>query len=184
MKRLSILAFAVISGVFLAMLSVSLGHAEAYRLPTDQTRIPAVNAAGERIQIFRSTVVENGGYLDHLPAEIMKIDDSTVNFVSPTFVTVPSVFDLCFNVTVDSPDLEYMDRFDVDLPDDWSVSNVYTTPPSGCGTTYSHICLPIPSGTAVIISDGTADCGGLIKSIVFSLSSQSRQTGWRIFTGH
>jgi subtilisin family serine protease len=60
----------------------------------------------------------------------MKIDDSTVNTVLPDLLPPAIAFDLCFNVTVESPDLEYMDRFDVDLPDDWTVNSVAATPSS------------------------------------------------------
>jgi len=42
---------------------------------------------------------------------------------------------LCFTVDVVSPDFEYMDRFDVDLPDGWTVNTVWpdSVPPAdGC----------------------------------------------------
>jgi subtilisin family serine protease len=60
--------------------------------------------------------------------EPTEIDNSTVNSVSPDLLPPAIPFDLCFNVTVDSPDLEYMDRFDVDLPDGWTVNSVAATP--------------------------------------------------------
>jgi len=71
-----------------------------------------------------------------------QIDNSTVNSFSPDPLSAPGTFDICFNVTVDSPDLEYMDRFDVDLPDDWTINTV--TPPAGTGCSSA---LPVEGGT-------------------------------------
>jgi hypothetical protein len=67
-------------------------------------------------------------------AQTEQIDASTVNFFTPDPLPAPGTFDLCFNVTVDSPDAEYMDRFEVDLPDGWTINTV--TPPArtGCGS--------------------------------------------------
>jgi len=66
-------------------------------------------------------------------AQTEQIDASTVNSFSPDPLS-PGTFDLCFNVTVDSPDAEYMDRFEIDLPDGWTINSV--TPPvgTGCGS--------------------------------------------------
>ncbi len=57
---------------------------------------------------------------------ITSIGASTVNYVSPSTIAyaVGFEYELCFNVTVSSSDAEYMDRFDVDLPDFWSVLDV------------------------------------------------------------
>jgi hypothetical protein len=68
------------------------------------------------------------------PRGISQIDDSTVNYVSPDTLPFGAPVNLCFNVTVDSPDLEYMDRFDVDLPDGWTVVWVYPVADTGCGS--------------------------------------------------
>jgi hypothetical protein len=54
-----------------------------------------------------------------------EIGSSTVNFVWPGEVFGGGIHDLCFNVTVESPGLEYLDRFEVDLPDAWTVNEVY-----------------------------------------------------------
>jgi hypothetical protein len=68
--------------------------------------------------------------------EARKIDSSTVNFVWPGEVFGGSIHDLCFNVTVESPGLEYLDRFEVDLPDAWTVNEVYPVAASSdCHTT-------------------------------------------------
>jgi hypothetical protein len=67
------------------------------------------------------------------PSGPTDIGFSTVNSVEPIEVPIGMDFDLCFNVTVDSPDLEYMDRFDVDLPDNWTVVGVHHVPDNGCG---------------------------------------------------
>ena len=68
-------------------------------------------------------------------AQEEQIDASTVNSYTPDpLPAAGTAFDLCFNVTVDSPDFEYMDRFEVDLPDGWTINTV--TPPTrtGCST--------------------------------------------------
>jgi hypothetical protein len=66
-------------------------------------------------------------------AQVEQIDASTVNSFSPDPLAT-GTFDLCINVTVSSPDLEYLDRFEIDLPDGWTVNTV--TPPArtGCST--------------------------------------------------
>ena len=67
------------------------------------------------------------------PSAPADVTPSTVNAVSPAYMTPGSDFDLCFNVTYASPDDEYMDRFDVDLPDNWTITEVYPVPDTGCG---------------------------------------------------
>lgn len=66
--------------------------------------------------------------------------------VTPTLLTIGSPFDLCFTVFVQSPDLEYGDRFDVNLPDGWTVNSVAANSvpvANGCGG-----ALPPVYGTA------------------------------------
>ena len=66
-------------------------------------------------------------------AQTEQIDASTVNFFTPDPLPAPGApFDLCFNVTVDSPDLEYLDRFEIDLPDGWAINSVTLPPLNGC----------------------------------------------------
>lgn len=70
-----------------------------------------------------------------VPSGITSVDGSTVTAVWPSTIVYDFDFqyDLCFDVTVNSPDsLEYMDRFDVDLPDFWGVVSVYPKAPTGC----------------------------------------------------
>ncbi|HOU13409.1 MAG TPA: S8 family serine peptidase [Anaerolineae bacterium] len=64
-------------------------------------------------------------------AALMQIDGSTVNAIVPPSLRTGAPVDVCFNVTVRSPDLEYMDRFAVDLPDRWAVNAVTS---AGSGT--------------------------------------------------
>ncbi|MFN2285529.1 MAG: S8 family serine peptidase, partial [Anaerolineae bacterium] len=64
-------------------------------------------------------------------AALTQIDGSTVNAVVPQSLRIGTPMDMCFNVTVHSPDLEYMDRFAVDLPDLWTVDTVIS---AGDGT--------------------------------------------------
>ena len=83
-----------------------------------------------------------------LPGTVMaQVEDiggaSVVNLVPDPIPAGPQT--LCFTVNVQSPDFEYMDRFDIDLPDGWTVDAV--APDSvpvanGCPT-----ALPVVSGT-------------------------------------
>jgi len=63
---------------------------------------------------------------------ISQISSSTVNSITPMRVPVGSPFDLCLNVTVDSPDLEYLDRFDMYVPNTWTVLQVRDVITTGC----------------------------------------------------
>jgi hypothetical protein len=92
-----------------------------------------VNAQPDVAAHRRDVVVLPSGGRGSPSSGILRIDNSTVNYVAP--VELPASLDslLCFNVTVDSPDLEYLDRFDVDLPDNWDVFQVVPVPDTGCG---------------------------------------------------
>ncbi len=59
---------------------------------------------------------------------LANIGGSTVNSVTPNPVSPGAPFDLCFNVTASTPDDEYVLRFDVNLPDGWTVNSVANTP--------------------------------------------------------
>lgn len=69
-------------------------------------------------------------------AGIRNVGSSTVSGVSPDRLIPGSPFDLCFTVVYQSPDLEYMDGFDVQLPTNWTVNTVYDVPGNGGG--YGH----------------------------------------------
>ena len=59
---------------------------------------------------------------------------SSVDSVSPSQIMIQMEYDLCFNVTVVSDDQEYLDRFDVDLPDNWTVIGpIHVDAASDCG---------------------------------------------------
>jgi hypothetical protein len=89
---------------------------------------------------------------------ITQIDDSVVNYVYPDHITAGTPFTICFHTTVSSPDLEYMDRLDVDLPDDWTINDVAIEPKaSGC-----------PGGT---------EAGWEIDNIVYWQTDQTIPTG-------
>ena len=62
------------------------------------------------------------------PSAPADVTPSTVNSISPAIIAPGSDFDLCFNVTLESPDQEYFDRFDVDLPDNWTIIEVHPVP--------------------------------------------------------
>ena len=62
-----------------------------------------------------------------------QIDGSTVNSVTPAALVPGTAVDLCLNVTVSSPDKEYMDRFDFNLPDNWTINSVADVAGTGCG---------------------------------------------------
>ena len=135
MKKISLVALAVCIGLFIVILSVGLVRAEGYKVQTSKAQLPETKSFIKWDKSNRKIIKENTNQYGFLLSGILKINDSTVNYVSPTIVSAPSAFDICFNVTVDSPDLEYMDRFDVDLPDNWTVTEVFTTTPTGCAAT-------------------------------------------------
>ena len=58
------------------------------------------------------------------PGGIQSIGTSTLANVTPAYLPIGAAFDLCFTVFVQSPDEEYMDRFDVDLPDGWTINSI------------------------------------------------------------
>jgi N-acetylneuraminic acid mutarotase len=67
---------------------------------------------------------------------IDSVGGSTLTNVSPSAVPIGTAFDLCFTVFVQSPDAEFMDHFDADLPDGWTVNSVApdsVPPANGCG---------------------------------------------------
>lgn len=98
--------------------------------------------------VISTTALEPAGVLDperplldsrtssamRVPSGITNVDGSTVTAVWPLSIVYALDFqyDLCFDVTVVTDDAEYMDRFDVDLPDFWSVVSVYPEAPTGC----------------------------------------------------
>jgi uncharacterized repeat protein (TIGR01451 family) len=70
---------------------------------------------------------------------IENIGNSGVNFIDPTsFPPSGTTADLCFNVHVESPDAEYMDGFDFDLPDDWTVNSVTDVEATGCANGHTY----------------------------------------------
>jgi hypothetical protein len=56
------------------------------------------------------------------PIGIQNIGTSTLANVTPAGLPIGTAFDLCFTVFIQSPDQEYLDRFDVDLPDGWTIN--------------------------------------------------------------
>ncbi len=69
-----------------------------------------------------------------LPPGGKSVTGSTVNSVTPSIVPPGTTTDICFSVTHVDNDYEYLDRFDVDLPDGWTVNSVANTPDNnGCG---------------------------------------------------
>jgi uncharacterized repeat protein (TIGR01451 family) len=91
---------------------------------------------------------------------IENIGDSTMNFIAPTFFPVDGVTtDLCFNVSITSPDLEYMDGFDFTLPADWTVNSVTDVPATGC-TFNTHSYGVNPGNVVFWYTDGMpTGCG-------------------------
>ena len=55
---------------------------------------------------------------------IENVGSSTLANVTPANLPIGTAFDMCFTVYVQSPDAEYMDHFDADLPDGWTVNSV------------------------------------------------------------
>jgi N-acetylneuraminic acid mutarotase len=85
-----------------------------------------------------STEASGGGVTLSAPdgMGIENIGNSTLANISPAYLPIGAAFDLCFTVYVQSPDAEYMDHFDADLPDGWTVNSVApdsVPPANGCG---------------------------------------------------
>ena len=121
-RSLALLLVALLLGTMLLMSVTAQGPEEGAQ------DVPDVSAHR------RDAVDRSGGGGDRPASGILQIDNSTVNYVDPAELPAGLGSLLCFNVTVDSPDLEYMDRFDVDLPDNWDVIDVLSVPQTGCGT--------------------------------------------------
>ena len=90
--------------------------------------------------------------------KIAQINYSLVNYVLPERIETSTPFDICFHTTVNSPDLEYMDRLDVDLPDDWTVNQVYVVPKSS-------------------ICSGDTEAGTETGNVIYWQSDQTMPTG-------
>jgi hypothetical protein len=69
---------------------------------------------------------------DDSPIGNTQINSSTLEYVIPAELRPFVPLDTCFVVTVQSPDLDYMDRFEVDLPDAWAINTVQAQPATGC----------------------------------------------------
>ncbi|NLN11086.1 MAG: hypothetical protein GX178_05685 [Acidobacteria bacterium] len=63
------------------------------------------------------------------------VTGSTLSAVTPATLTPGVTVNLCFTAHLVSPDFEYIDRFDVDLPDGWTIGTVAADsvpPANGC----------------------------------------------------
>ncbi len=68
------------------------------------------------------------------------ISGSTVNSVTPNpITTLNTPTNLCFSMTTTTSDGEYVSRFDVNLPDEWTINSVANTP--------SNVGQPTTEGT-------------------------------------
>ncbi len=111
--------------IFLAMLALLLGllAASAYAAPPGPDTDPA--------EVFQASLDASGA----TQSGIENVGTSTLANVTPGYLPIGTPFDLCFSVFVQSPDAEYMDHFDVDLPDGWTVNSVAANsvpPANGC----------------------------------------------------
>ena len=66
------------------------------------------------------------------------IGTSTVNGVVPTSIPDGVASDICFSVTVNSPDIEYLDHISFDLPDGWTVNSVGDVAGTGCSSGHTY----------------------------------------------
>ena len=88
---------------------------------------------------------QSGISLSAPPADIQNVASSGLQSITPTELPIGTAFDMCFTFLVQSPDAEYGDRVDVDLPDDWTVNSVAANSvPAANGCSMS---LPPVSGT-------------------------------------
>jgi hypothetical protein len=68
-------------------------------------------------------------------AGIQNVGSSTLANVTPALLPIGTAFDLCLTVYVQSPDVEYMDHFEADLPDGWTINSIAGNsdpPANGC----------------------------------------------------
>ncbi len=100
-----------LAGVVGALIVVGIGHF-AGSLSVARTQQAATGMA-----LFVDATPESS-------AALMQIDGSTVNAIVPNTLRTGVPVKVCLNVTVRSPDLEYMDRFAVNLPDHWNVDAI------------------------------------------------------------
>lgn len=84
----------------------------AYAGPPEPEKDP--NPAPQVLEISLSTPQQG----------IENIGSSTLQSLTPTDLPIGVAFDLCFGFFVQSPDAEYADHVDVDLPDNWTVNSV------------------------------------------------------------
>ena len=76
---------------------------------------------------------------------IQSVGSSTLQTVTPSKLPIGNAFDICFGFFIQSPDAEFGDRVEVDLPDNWTVNSIAANsvpPANGCS-----ISLPPVSGT-------------------------------------
>jgi hypothetical protein len=116
--------------ILLAMLALVLGvlAASAYAAPPGPDTNP--QPAGQDMPDAALGTAPAG-------AGIMSVGTSTVTGVNPTLLPPGSPFDMCFTVFVQSPDAEYLDHFEADLPDGWTVNSVAANsvpPANGCSS--------------------------------------------------
>ena len=112
----------LIWSVLFALLLSTLSVATAATPPPPKP-VPAAPDDGLRVS------------LDAQGSGIQNVGTSTLANVTPAFLPIGGAFDLCFTVLVQSPDAEYMDHFDADLPDGWTVNSVAPNsvpPANGC----------------------------------------------------
>lgn len=118
------------------------------------------------------------------------ISASTVSAISPGTVQPGQTLDITFTVEVVTPDLEYMDSFDVTLPDQWTINSL--TPNTGgnqTGCFYDAVastsgqtiawatpslddgCGPFGPGTHNFVANITVDsCAGAPWSFPWNIS--------------
>jgi hypothetical protein len=116
MRQHKLLILAVLI-ILLATVSVAMADARAQQATTEGDQPgPSISAQA--------------------PIGIDNVGTSTLANVTPANLPIGTAFDLCFTVFVQSPDAEYMDHFDADLPDGWTINSVASDsvpPANGCG---------------------------------------------------
>lgn len=83
------------------------------------------------------------------------IAGSTLAAVDPGHVDPGTTFDITFTVNTVSPDLDWVDRFDVTLPSSWTINAIYPNPGGSCGSDG----VASISGQTLIWQDPTLDDG-------------------------
>jgi hypothetical protein len=88
---------------------------------------------GDAVKAAKIAAMKSGKRPSSATPAPENVGSTTVTGVAPGTIDSGTAVTLCFSVTVNSPDSEYIEYFSVDLPDGWTVNSVTNAPDTGCG---------------------------------------------------